>query len=87
MSELHSDGSILRRNNVRFGIKVKSHQPDESSVGGEGMASALYNPVSLQNNNKHVINLVLTPDQLDAYKSKLVHIVTSTNHFHFLLHE
>ena len=26
MSELHSDGSILRRNNMRFGVKAKKKE-------------------------------------------------------------
>ena len=26
MSELHSDGSILRRNNIRFGVKLQKRE-------------------------------------------------------------
>ena len=32
MSELHSDGSILRRNNIRFGVKPPQPQQPQREV-------------------------------------------------------
>jgi hypothetical protein len=32
MSELHSDGSILRRNNIRFGVKLPQLQKQERTI-------------------------------------------------------
>lgn len=34
LSELHSDGSILRRNNMRFGVKIKE-KPEVSMMWQE----------------------------------------------------
>jgi hypothetical protein len=34
LSELHSDGSILRRNNMRFGVKVRE-KPEVSMLWQE----------------------------------------------------
>lgn len=41
-SDLHSDGSMLRRNNVRFGIKLRKKEDTEASVIESKLGSGIY---------------------------------------------
>ena len=87
MSELHSDGSILRRNNVRFGIRFREKSDPSYVVGGESaLASGLYKPNSFEPAKKNVVSRVLVGEEaLEAEKGRLVHVVTKFNSFHFLV--
>jgi len=59
MSELHSDGSILRRNNMRFGVKPKmKEEPETSMLWQESkLKSGIYKPVG--NDRKNTLNRLL----------------------------
>lgn len=41
-SDLYSDGSILRRNNIRFGIKLRKKEESEASVTYSKLGSGIY---------------------------------------------
>ncbi len=60
MSELHSDGSILRRNNIRFGIKLqKKEEKMESNISvlDNKMVSGIFKVNDL--NKKMALNRII----------------------------
>lgn len=89
MSELHSDGSILRRNNMRFGVKIaqKDKFPEPSILFQESkLKSAIYKP--MDDYRKNTINrAIFGEDHIEQEKSKLFHINPRINNFHFIIHE
>lgn len=64
MSELHSDGSILRRNNIRFGVKLhKREQKQEAnnSVVQNKMMSGIFKVNDL--NKKMALNRIIQGEE------------------------
>jgi hypothetical protein len=88
MSELHSDGSILRRNNVRFGVRPKKGEKVEPSMLWQEskLKSGIYKPA--EQSRKEVLSRQLVgEEQLERETAMLHHVNTRFNNFHFLIHE
>jgi hypothetical protein len=61
MSELHSDGSILRRNNIRFGVKLPERQEKVEPSMLESKLSGIYKgPVAAR---KNTLNRVISGEE------------------------
>ncbi len=87
-SELHSDGSILRRNNARFGIKRKEEKADVSLslAGDSGLGSGLLRLNEL--NKKMALNRVMSGEEyLKEEAERYGHINTALSNFHFLVED
>lgn len=93
MSELHSDGSILRRNNIRFGVKPKKKEekgekgadPNVSMMESR-LVSGIYKANEL--NKKMTVNRMISgEDYLGQEREKYMHINTKFNSFHFIVQE
>lgn len=83
-SELCSDGSILRRNNLRFGVKLKPQEVSEAM--GSKIASNIFTVRDL--NKKMAVNRKIAGAQLlSEEEQKYRHVDASLTPCHYLFQE
>jgi hypothetical protein len=85
---MYSDASILRRNNIKFGIKPKrpEERSESVSVTDSKNGSGVYSLNIL--NKKMALNRIISGHEyLEEEKKKYSSIVTKFNCFHFIIAE